>query len=149
MKRLALACVLALSLGSCGIYDKKVYELGVAARDGMLDDVERLLSAGVDVNGCLGYEGCDKPIDLASAGGHLAVVQNLVDHGARVNDAPVNAVYRAARAGKADVVRYLLSKGGHLVCDEDNLPALKRDMAAAGWTDLEEQLEVTRVAPQP
>jgi ankyrin repeat protein len=129
------------------MYNEKIYELGTSARDGKLDDVKELVGDGVNVNSCVGYEGCDKPIDFAAAAGHLDIVEYLVDHGAKIDEGSVTAVYRAARAGKADVVRYLLSKGGHLVCDRTNLAALKRDITAAGLTDLEAEVEKTWASP--
>lgn len=140
-------CVIALFLGGCDMYDKKVYELGGVARDGKLDDVKKLVSEGVNVNGCVGYEGCEKPIDFAARQGHLDVVEYLVDHGATINAGTTNAVFWAARYGKADVVHYLLSHGGRLICDQVNLTALKRDMTKAGWAELETEVEKTWVAP--
>lgn len=137
----------ALLLAGCNMYNKQVYALGNAARDGNIGEVKALVSAGVNVNGCVGYEGCDKPIDFAARKGHLSVVRFLVEHGATINTEPQNAVFWSARYGKADVVHYLLSHGGRLICDQSNLAALKRDMTSAGWVDLEAEVVKTWVEP--
>jgi ankyrin repeat protein len=134
-----------LLLASC--YDHQATDLGEAASLGDMEQIRKLVASGVDVNGCVGYEGCDRPLGSAAAKGQLEAVKFLVEHGAKINIGQINAVYWAARFGKADVVRYLLSQGGRLVCDQGNLTALKRDMTAAGWSELEAEVEKTWVAP--
>ncbi len=145
--RLICICVIATLFGGCDMYDKKVYELGSAVQDGQLDDVKKLVAEGVDVNGCVGYEGCDRPLSFAARKGQLEVVKFLVEHGAKINIGSINAVYWAALHGKADVVHYLLSQGGRLVCDQGGLTSLKRDMTHAGWTELQAEVEKTWVTP--
>lgn len=140
-------CVIALFLAGCSMYDKQIYKLGGAARDGKLDEVRQIVGDAVSVNGCVGYEGCEKPIDLAAGKGHLDVVEFLVDQGATINAGTTNAVFWAARGGNEDVAHYLLSRGGRLMCDKTQLASLKRDMTAKGWTKLYAEVEKTWVAP--
>jgi ankyrin repeat protein len=125
------------------MYDKKVYELGGAARDGKLDVVRKVVSDGVNVNGCVGYEGCERPVDFAARNGHLNVVKFLVNHGALINSSKPNSVFWAARYGNADVVYYLLSHGGRLKCDKTQLVSLKREMIRSGWEELASEVERT------
>lgn len=147
MKLLRIVYIVLATLLLCSCYDHQATDLGTAASIGDMEKVKQLVASGVDVNGCVGYEGCDRPLDSAAAKGQLEVVKFLVEHGAKINIGRRNAVYEAAHFGKADVVHYLLSQGGRLICDPVNLTALKRDMTKAGWTELEAEVEKTWVAP--
>ena len=62
------------------------------------------------------------PLHWASVNGHLTVVKILVDVGAEMsnrNSAGHLAVFEAERAGKGEVVEYLLEKGGLNLTAED------------------------------
>lgn len=143
--RIVYTALAALLL--CGCYDHKVSELGMAVADGDMEKVRQLVENGVNVNGCSGYEGCERPLEVAARYGRLEYAKFLVAHGAKINAGDINAVYWAALNGKADVVHYLLSKDGRLVCDKAALASLKRDMTAKGWTQLYAEVEKTWVAP--
>jgi len=91
-----------------------------AAARGFQPIVERLLKAGVDINARYG----NQLTVLMWAAGHandvpdddgIALVEYLVDHGAKVNDVDDrghDAVMIAAELGHAGIVRALLKKGG-------------------------------------
>lgn len=147
MNLLRIVYIVLATLLLCSCYDHEATDLGSAASTGDMEKVRQLVASGVDVNGCVGYEGCDRPLASAAAEGQLEVVKYLVKHGAKINIGRRNAVYEAAHFGKADVVHYLLSQGGRLMCDPGNLTALKRDMTSAGWAKLAAEVEKTWVAP--
>jgi hypothetical protein len=146
MKTLHIIFIVVAALLVAGCHDRATSELGMAAADGKLERVRQLVESGANINGCSGYEGCEKPLEAAATYGQLDVVKFLVEHGAEINVTDsTNAVYRSARFGKVEVVRYLLGQGGRLVCDRAALESLKRDMAAAGLTALEEEIQKTWV----
>lgn len=147
MKLMRIVYIVLVTFLLCGCYDHQATDLGTAASIGDMEKVKLLVANGVNVNGCVGYEGCDRPLDFAAAKGQLEVVKFLVEHGAKINIGKRNAVYEAAHFGKADVVHFLLSQGGRLICPPVNLAALKRDMTAKGWTQLYAEVEKTWVAP--
>jgi hypothetical protein len=56
----------------------------------------------------------ETPLHLAAYGGHLGIVEFLLDHGAEVNgttDAEDTALFYASRRGHAPVIRQLLQRG--------------------------------------
>jgi ankyrin repeat protein len=87
-----------------------------AAERGCTDAARFLIAHGANVNH-RGY-GDQTPVMLAAATGDLELVRSLIDHGAnpeiRVNDSRFgdSALSCAARQGRSDVVRWLLSMYG-------------------------------------
>ena len=87
--------------------------LAVAAQYGHVEMVRMLLEAGEDPNryNPLGGHSHGTPLHHAAGGGYLAVVQLLVEHGARLDLKDVlwhaTAAGWAAHEGKAEVEAYL------------------------------------------
>ena len=128
-----------------GCRDHQVDELGLAATAGDIDKVKQLVEAGANVNGYVGYEGRETPLDRAAMRGHLEIVKYLVEHNATINEKekPGNVVYLAASLGKFDIVDYLLSKGGRLICDKPSLDLLRQKMQKVGEGELVAEMEKT------
>ncbi len=90
--------------------------LVIAARDGKLSRVRRLLKNKADVErGWSGY----RLLHLAASGGHLKVVRLLLDRGAGIEVAISGRDYKtalhlAAQGGHAPVVRLLIRRGADL-----------------------------------
>ena len=85
----------------------------VAAGVGHAACVSAWLDAGADVE-FGGRKKLERPLHKAAANGHAACVGLLLDHGARIDGsdkAGRTALWRAADAGKADVVELLLARG--------------------------------------
>ena len=84
-------------------------------RSGKLDNVRALLNAGVsvDIDGSHGQPGL--PMAMACFLGHVAIVKELVRHGAKVNLADnsisTSPLSMALRGNKRDVVRLLIELG--------------------------------------
>jgi ankyrin repeat protein len=132
-----------------GCFNSQRMEFGQAVADGNLNEVRQYIDKGIDVNDCVGYEGCDRPLEVAARYGHIDIIKYLVEHGAQINikTKTGNAVFWAAFFGKTDVVYYLLSKGGRLVCDKHSLHWWKQNMIKAGRKELEVKVEKTWIAP--
>ncbi|XP_071084298.1 ankyrin repeat domain-containing protein 50-like isoform X1 [Haliotis cracherodii] len=84
--------------------------LGVASRDGDLEEVKRLLSQGVDIN-CRGL-GSWTPVMRAAWYGHRDVVELLVSKGADVSlvdEDGDNILHLACMRGHLETVKYVLS----------------------------------------
>jgi serine/threonine-protein phosphatase 6 regulatory ankyrin repeat subunit B len=86
--------------------------LVTAAGRGDLLAVQRILSAGTDVNSVRGKDGVTA-LMAASSNGHLAVVRELIARGADVNAKirGFTALMAASGRGHLAVVRELLGKG--------------------------------------
>ena len=100
-----------------------------AATQGQVDQVWRLLGAGVDINAADPRDGAGRTALLAAAsGGHEAVVGVLGDRGAELNQADKNGatpLMWAAYNGHTTCVRLLLSLGaGHAPVDRYERTAL-------------------------
>lgn len=85
MRNFRVLCFIFLTLLLFGCYDEQASRLSGVASSGDLDKVKQLIAQGANVNGCVGYEGCEKPIDFAARKGHLDMVEYLVHHGATIN----------------------------------------------------------------
>ncbi|KAK4172309.1 hypothetical protein QBC36DRAFT_294484 [Triangularia setosa] len=89
--------------------------LQAASRGGHLQVVDRLLSAGADVNAAAADEYGRTALQAASQGGHLQVVDRLLSAGADVNAAAGfdgrTALQAASQGGHLQVVDRLLSTG--------------------------------------
>jgi serine/threonine-protein phosphatase 6 regulatory ankyrin repeat subunit B len=108
--------VVALTIGvimlwATGAIAGVAEDLVTAAGRGDLPEVQRILSAGTDVNSVSKVEGT--PLMAASRNGHLAVVRELIARGADVNAkiGGVTALMVASGTGHLEVVRELLGKG--------------------------------------
>lgn len=85
------------------------------AQAGAIDDVERLLDSGMDVNHVQYGDGT--PLIGAARGGHVDMARMLIDRGADVNLAcpgDGNPLIAAAAEGSVDVVRLLLDNGARI-----------------------------------
>lgn len=90
----------------------------LAARDGDEPGVRAAIRAGVHIDACGSWEGCDTALELAAAHDHLDVVKILVESGALLNSTNPTPLYVAADFGHLDVVEYLQGKGASLGKDE-------------------------------
>lgn len=77
-----------------------------------------LLSRGAEPNGHQLLSGCYGPLAVAAYWASLNIVRLLVTHGARIEQSL--ALQLAAKAGRTDVLQYLLDKGA----DVNEVPAL-------------------------
>jgi hypothetical protein len=84
----------------------------LAAKEGHIKAVNKLISAGADVNQADDQQGFT-PLETAAEQGHLEVVQALLAKGADVNQKVQGfpPLYVAAQNGHATVVETLLAKG--------------------------------------
>jgi beta-lactamase regulating signal transducer with metallopeptidase domain len=101
--------------------DRALFE---AAASGDIQEMDRFLNAGADVNAVLRNDG--SPLIAAARSGQLAAVGFLLDRGADAN-MPVhrdgNPLIAAARAGRLEVVALLLDRGANIdqmVPDDEN-----------------------------
>ena len=98
-----------------------------SAGQGDIQQVESLLSAGMDVNTVVRGDGT--PLIAAARSGQLGMVKLLIARGADV-DLPVdgdgNPLIMAARAGRETIVRYLLDQGANAnpVVEGDGTPLI-------------------------
>jgi len=109
------------------------WELHLAAENGDLASVDRLLANGADPNGPNDDE--ETPLFLASCHGHTDIVRSLLVHGANVNFATESELYTAlmiaCAQGHNEVVRELLAAGADVNATDDyDATALTR---AAGY----------------
>ncbi len=86
----------------------------MAMRRGDAAGVKRLIRQGADINSVAIESTGDFPLGMAAVGGHLPVVQYLVEMGAdkdTANNSGVTPLYFAAQGGSLEVVQYLLQEG--------------------------------------
>ena len=87
-------------------------ELLLAAEDGNVSEVRRLVAEGADVN--MQGEGGWSPLHLAAGNGHVEVVATLVELGADVNVQTTDGwrpLHLAAQDGHVEVVTTLMQHG--------------------------------------
>jgi ankyrin repeat protein len=101
--------------------------IGVAARNGELDEVKRLVASGVDIN--TPGRGAWTPLHEAASQGYSAVVQWLLENGADVNcktvvvrgeDAGKSPLHVAVEGGHSDVVKLLVKRGAKIDAKKSN-----------------------------
>lgn len=119
--------------------------LVAAAGGGFADEVRRLIAGGAKVNEGAGYKGSWTALMAAARGGHVVIVQSLLDAGAdleAVDDAAGRAVLgHAAAEGHAAVVSLLIHAGASLKgqASQNREPAL-HTAAANGRLDVVKML---------
>ena len=86
-----------------------------ASRYGHLDIVRSLWARGADIRHDPYADGEDAALEEASAEGHLAVVEFLLDNGCFVNSGGAVALRNASGNGHAAVVELLIARGADLV----------------------------------
>jgi beta-lactamase regulating signal transducer with metallopeptidase domain len=95
-----------------GAFDRSLYE---AAEEGDIEAINRLLSAGANINCAI--EGDGSPLIAAARTGRLATVRHLLDRGADPN-MPVpgdgSPLIAAAHAGSVSVVQLLLDRNANI-----------------------------------
>jgi len=119
--------------------------LHLAAFFGHRASVERLLSAGADLNAISRNALSNTPLHAAVAGGHVDVSLLLIESGAPVNvpDAGGHTpLHIAAEGGYAPVVKALLARGAdaHAVDVEDRTPLSRA--VARGHTEIVDLINV-------
>ena len=112
MGGLALAAMCLVVLCACQMQEEPLVR---AAKDGDLAAVERLVSAGHDVNAT--EDGGATALTLAAFRGHDKIVQYLVAHGANVNKADAQGwtpLMVASELGYLKIVKILLEAGANV-----------------------------------
>lgn len=87
--------------------------LDIAATEGHLEVVRRLIMKGADVKRRVGL-GSGTALHAAAGAGHTKVAAELIAHGAEVDakaDSGVTPLYHACAEGHQETARFLLSKG--------------------------------------
>lgn len=100
-----------------------------SAAAGRLDDVRRMIDAGVDVNTALHGDGT--ALIVAAGNGHMELVQYLIAEGADVNLAvrgDGNPLIAAADGGHTEIVELLLDHGARI---DDIVPGDENALMAA------------------
>ena len=125
-----LVALILCSLQLSSSADDRILTLKVAAREGDLATVERLLSAGVPAGG--GDINGSTPVHAAASGGRLEVLKHLLASGGRPDTSDKQGrrpLYEAAAAGSAECCRLLVEKGAALDAT-----------TAGGWSALDAAL---------
>lgn len=131
MRLFAALLFLSLLLSGCGAPDKPSIPLFLALQRGDIDQIERHIYWGSDIQAAM-PDG-QRPLQLVAAKGNVVVVRLLLKHGAKVNApdaAGVTALQAAILAGRTQTADVLLKQGATLEADQWLLQA-----AAAGTTD--------------
>ncbi|MFM1891312.1 MAG: hypothetical protein RLZ44_389 [Pseudomonadota bacterium] len=115
MKRLLLTALLPILLTACAEPDRPSVSLYLALQRGDIDQIERHIYWGTDINE-LDPDG-RRPLHVAAAGGRIVVVKLLLEHGAEV-DAPDQtgrtAIEQAVLNGRTQIADLLLRHGARL-----------------------------------
>ncbi|MDY0122285.1 MAG: ankyrin repeat domain-containing protein [Sulfurimonas sp.] len=124
--------------------EDKQEALAWAATYGNSAQVEYLLKEGVDVNYKVNHKFRLYPVIVRAAGtNNLQIVKLLVAHGARINlqdDYGWTAVSSAAHNGYADMLRYLVDKGGDLYATNYDGKSAISILQQRGQTELIQEL---------
>jgi ankyrin repeat protein len=131
MRKLLTLLLLSLLVTACGKPERPTIPLYLAVQRGDLDQVERHMYWGSDME-ALNPDG-QRPLHVAAAKGNVVMVRKLLQHGVKV-DAPDaagrTALQLAILAGRTQVADELLSHGAKL-----NADALLIDAARQGNPD--------------
>lgn len=131
MRLFAVLLSLSLLLSGCGTPDKPSIPLFLALQRGDIDQIERHIYWGSDIQAAM-PDG-QRPLQLAAAKGNVVVVRLLLKHGADVdasNTDGTTALQAAILAGRTQVADVLLKQGATLKADQWLLEA-----ASAGTSD--------------
>jgi ankyrin repeat protein len=133
----------------CGCAENKAEELVVAASDGDLSTVRRLLDQGVNVES-RALDGLT-PLKAAARKGRLDVVQLLTARGASINAGPNDddtPLAVAAIYNHTDVAAFLIAHGGKLrgtpASNEDLLQSLKAKHNQPLYVLIRDELQTER-----
>lgn len=116
--RSLLTAVLLLLISGCGKPDQPTVNLYLAVQRGDIDQIERHIAWGSDING-LDADG-HRPLHVAAAQGRYVIVKLLLKHGAErdAGDRDGNtALHHALLAGRTQVAEYLVRQGAPLEAD--------------------------------
>ncbi len=103
--------IISLKNGATNIHGGNDYALIWASKNGHLDIVKYLISAGANIHAYNDYA-----LRMASLNGHLEVVKYLVElkpDGANIHASDDYALRLASRYGQIEVVNYLVGKGAN------------------------------------
>lgn len=87
-----------------------------ASAEGDIETLRQLLNRGAGAAGLGADDSFTLPLLTASAGGHVGVVELLVEHGADVNavvEHGISAAYAASQNGRLDVLKALVNSGAN------------------------------------
>jgi ankyrin repeat protein len=127
---IALAIVIPL-LAACSEPDKPSVALYLAVQRGDLDQLERHIHWGTDIDAIL--PNGQYPLQTAADSGRIIMVKTLLKHGADINRTNADgnsALDLAILSGRTQVAEVLLDQGAQL-----DASALLLEAAAAGVTD--------------
>ncbi len=126
-----LGIVFALLAGGCSEPDRPTIALFLAVQRGDLDQLERHIYWGTDINAPL--PNGQYPLHSAAQNGRIIMVRTLLKHGAEINRGMPDgstALDLAILGGRTQVADVLLAQGAQL-----DASALLLKAAAAGVTD--------------
>ncbi|MEJ2575824.1 MAG: ankyrin repeat domain-containing protein [Gammaproteobacteria bacterium] len=115
MTKMLSYLLFALALAACGEPDRPSISLYLALQRGDIDQIERHIHWGTDINE-FDPDG-RRPLHVAAATGRVVVVKLLLKHGAEVNALDKEnrtALERAVLAGRTQIADLLLSQGARL-----------------------------------
>ncbi|MBU0498645.1 MAG: ankyrin repeat domain-containing protein [Gammaproteobacteria bacterium] len=113
--RIPLILFLLALLSACGEVDKPSVGLYLAMQRGDLDQIERHIHWGADLNQPL--PGGKPPLHMAAGAGRLAITRILLKQGADpaiLDDEGQTALYRALESGRTQVADILVKNGARL-----------------------------------
>ncbi|MCB1784951.1 MAG: ankyrin repeat domain-containing protein [Chromatiaceae bacterium] len=127
----ALLIALTLTTVGCSEPDRPSISLFLAVQRGDLDQLERHIYWGTDINAAL--PNGEKPLQTAAANGRIIMVRTLLKHGAELDTgspAGDTALDLAILNGRTQIAELLLAEGARL-----DASALLLKAAAQGVTD--------------
>lgn len=99
--------------------DDPNYQLLVAASDGLLDVLKKLITNGANIHHCDEFNGT--ALSMAVMNGHIGCVRYLVEHGADLSEVDLQDMtflHIAAMNGHLECVRYLVEQGMDLLATD-------------------------------
>jgi len=110
--------------------------LVIAARDGDIESVRRLIESGADVNACATFEGCDTALIKAIETGHMEIVALLLASGADVNKPANMPLVVAASHHRFEIARILVENGAIISRDYPAYDKLRQSIKSSGDSQL-------------